>query len=134
MIGFAFASLLALTQLPPSAAASALPLARCLRANRLDRWYVEHERAVLVRSGRHYFRVAMRNDCPTLGEGGLLGLRGAQTTRDFICGNVGEVVATRRGDCTVGAVTLLTRDEFLQHAEASKSRRSTRRNIPARDR
>lgn len=121
MIGFALASVLAFTQVSPSASVTPLPLARCLRANRLDRWHVEHERALLVRSGRHYFRVEMRYACPTLGDGGLLALRGAQATRDFICGNVGEVVATRRGDCTVGAVTPLTREAFLRQADASRS-------------
>lgn len=126
MIAFALSSLVALTHTALANTAVALPLAECLRTNRIDRWYIEHERALIVRSGRRHFRIEMRNACPTLGDGGLLSLRGTQATRDFICGNVGEMVSTRWGPCSIGRVTALTHGQFLQQVESLQSRRSNR--------
>ena len=113
-----FLSVLALQV--PTRAAAALPLAECLRADRIDRWHVEGERAVLVRSGGRHFRVELRRDCPDLGRGGFLSLSGAHATRDFVCGNVGESVKARYGDCAIGVVSPLSREEFLKQVERSR--------------
>ncbi len=135
MIALALGSLLAMAQASSTAATARLPLADCLRADRVELWHVGRERTLLVRSGGRHFRVEMRNTCPTLGEGGVLALRGTQATRDFICGNVGETVATRRGDCRIGSVTPLGQEEFarqveslqLRHTGSSRARISSRR-------
>lgn len=107
-------ALLALLLPTQSAAASALPLAECLRADRIDRWHVDGERALLVRSGARHYRVTLRSVCPDLGRGGFLSLSGAQGARDFVCGNVGENVKARYGDCAIGVVSPLSRKEFLR--------------------
>ena len=104
----------------PTRVAAALPLAECLRADRIDRWHVEGERALLVRSGGRHFRVELRRDCPDLGRGGFLSLSGAQTMRDFVCGNVGENVKARYGDCAIGVVSPLSRGEFLKQVERAR--------------
>ncbi|MEO6064610.1 MAG: hypothetical protein ABIP49_02355 [Lysobacterales bacterium] len=139
MFAFALGSLLSIAQASSTAATARLPLAECLRADRVELWHVVRERTLLVRSGGRHFRIEMHNTCPTLGEGGELALRGAQATRDFICGNVGETAATRRGDCRVGSVTPLGREEFvrqvqhlrLRHTGSSRARTGSRREREA---
>ncbi len=125
MIVLALVALFALTQPTFAATPTALPLAECLRIKRVDAWHAQDERVLLVRSGNRHFRIEMRHDCPKLGKGGTLALRGAHTTRAFICGTPGEILSNRVGTCRVGTVTQLARDEFERQVDdlkyASKS-------------
>jgi hypothetical protein len=117
MIGLLLGAAIATTAATVGGEAPVLPLAQCLRANRIDHWLAVEERALLIKSGTRYFRVAMHDRCPKLGEGGVLTLQGAQVTREFICGDFGEKVATRLGECRVGSVTPLARDAFLKEVD-----------------
>ncbi len=123
----AFPALLALLLPSLVAGSDSLPLAECLRSDRIDVWHVEPERALLLRSGKRHFRVEMRHQCPTLGDGGLIALRGAQATRDFVCGIVGETALTRRGYCAIGRVTPLSRETYLRQVDRISPSRSRAR-------
>ncbi|MDF4003087.1 DUF6491 family protein [Luteibacter sahnii] len=112
---------------PPPQARHELPMADCLRTDRISNWAVVDNRTVIVANGPNFYRVTTNVDCPRVGLGGGIHFRGAENIKAVapmrICGSIDEQIV-RRDDppCQIQTVEKIDKPTYqdLEKKAASK--------------
>lgn len=96
-----------------------LPVAECLRTDRISNWAMVDNRTVIVANGPNFYRVTTNVDCPRMDLGGGIHFRGAENIKAVapmrICGSITEQIV-RRDDppCQIQSVEKIDKATYQQ--------------------
>ncbi|WP_413623691.1 DUF6491 family protein [Luteibacter sp. Lutesp34] len=94
-----------------------LPVADCMRTDRISNWAMVDNRTVVVANGPNFFKITTTADCPRMDLGGGIRFRAAENIKAVapmrICGSINEQIV-RRDDppCQIGTVEKIDKETY----------------------
>lgn len=106
-----------------------LPVADCMRTDRISNYAVVDDRTLVVANGPNYFKITTDVNCPRMDLGGGVRFRGAENIKAVapmrICGSINEQIV-RRDDppCQINSVETIDKKTYQQLEKGAKHKGS----------
>lgn len=114
---------------PPPLDRHELPVADCMRTDRISNWAMVNDRTVIVANGPNFYKVTTSVDCPRMDLGGGIHFKGAENIKAVapmrICGSISEQII-RRDDppCQIQTVQKIDKATYQQLEKKAKHKGS----------
>jgi hypothetical protein len=106
-----------------------LPVADCMRTDRISNYAVVDDRTLVVANGPNFFKISTDVNCPRMDIGGGVRFRGAENIKAVapmrICGSINEQIV-RRDDppCQITSVEKIDKETYKKLEKNAKRKGS----------